>query len=191
MLKKFFGKFSKKTAIALVCLILVATVAVGATLAYVVAKTAELINSFQPGEILVEANADATFTVPSNSDADAYIRVMLVVNYQDASGNVYRVGAEQGTHYGLTENLTGSNWIKGNDGYYYYKSPVAAGSTTTALPVTVTKLTLPQGAEDPTGGGKYSLTVNYIATGVQAIPVGAVQEAWGVTLNGTQITAVN
>ena len=190
MLKKLFEKFSKKTAITIICLILVATVAIGATLAYVVVKTAELINSFKPGEILVVANDGATFTVPAESDADAYIRVMLVVNYQDAQGNVYRVGAVQGTHYDVTENLNNTNWLKGNDGYYYYKAPVSAGSTTTALPVTVTERTLQQGAEDPTANGKYSLTVVYVATGVQASPSNAVEDAWGVTLNETEISSV-
>lgn len=192
MFNKIMGKYSKKTATALICLIVVATIATSATLAFIVVKTAQLINQFQAGEIHVTVNsAAATFTVDEDSDVSAYVRVAIVVNYQDALGSIYRVGAEKDLHYQLNENLNGTNWIKGSDGYYYYKSPVAAGNTTQALPVTVTSLSLPQGAEDPTGGGKYKLAVTYVATAVQASPTSAVVEAWDVTLSGDQITAVN
>lgn len=192
MFNKIFGKYSKKTATALVCLIIVATIATSATLAFIIVETAQLLNQFQVAEVNVTTNAAAsTFTVDADSDTSAYIRVAIVVNYQDTLGSVYRVGAVLGTHYDLNESLDGTNWIKGSDGYYYYKSPVAVGGTTQTLPVTVTSRTLPDGEEDPTGGGKYKLTVTYAVTAVQATPLEAVEEAWGVTLNGDQISAVN
>ena len=192
MFNKIFGKYSKKTAIALVCLIIVAVITVSVTLAFIVVKTTQLINQFQVAEIHIAVNATtSTFTVDEDSDLSAYIRVAVLVNYQDTLGSVYRVGAVEGTHYSLNESLDGTNWIKGADGYYYYKSPVEPGATTQALPVTVTSLTLPQGEEDPTGGGKSKLTVTYVATGVQATPTSAVADAWNVTLNGDQITVAN
>ena len=95
-------------------------------------------------------------------------------------------------NFNLDNEETGSAsaWELRNDGYYYYKAPVSAGSTTTALPVTVTERALQQGAEDPTANGKYSLTVVYVATGVQVSPSNAVEDAWGVTLNETEISSV-
>jgi hypothetical protein len=191
MIKRLFDKYSKKTASLLLVLIIIGALTVGTTIAFLVTKTAELINSFTVANVLVTVNNDATVTVSQDSDSDAYIRVAVVVNFQDQLGNIHGVGAVKGTNYTLNENL-GTDWIKGNDGYYYYKNPVAIGASTSALPVTATMINpLPQGAVDPTANGKYKLTVTYIASGVQASPRNAVEDVWNVTLTGNQITGIN
>ena len=184
MFKKLFARYSKKTAVAIIALSLVLVVGVTGTLAFLVVKTAELINAFHPGTITLTVN-DTNIANSSDSDAAVYIRVAVVVNYQDGEGNVWREAAVEGTDYSLS--AVSGDWLKGTDGYYYYKQPVAAGGATADLPVTVTALTPADGV--PSG---QSITTIYLATGVQATPTDAVTEAWDVTLdtNGA-ITAVS
>lgn len=181
MFKKLFARYSKKTAIAIIALSLVLAVGITGTLAFLVVKTAELINTFNPGTITLTVN-DFNVSNSSDSDAAAYIRVAVVVNYQDESGNVWREAAVEGTDFLVSD--VSDKWLKGSDGYYYYKQPVAPKENTNGLPVTVTEngnSLIPAGQ---------SIVVTYLATGVQAVPTTAVTESWNVTLdaNGAIIT---
>ena len=87
MFKRLFQRYSKKTAIIIIALSLILSVSVAGTLAFLVAKTAELINAFHPGEIVLSVDESG---VSNNADSDTsvYVRVALVINYQDINGNV-------------------------------------------------------------------------------------------------------
>ncbi len=187
MFKRLFQRYSKKTAIIIIALSLILSVSVAGTLAFLVAKTAELINAFHPGEIVLSVDESG---VSNNADSDTsvYVRVALVINYQDINGNVSSKTVKQDNDGIQTEgedykiSALNEGWVE-KDGYYYYTRPVNANATTGTLPVTVTSYTTftPEGADSPVlvAPSGYTLTVTYLATGVQAVPETAVTDAWG------------
>ena len=89
----------------------------------------------------------------------------------------------EGTDYTMTMS-SGTAWIKGSDGYYYYTSPVAADDTTGVLISSCTEKT----EKAPAG---YRLSVEIIAEAIQSVPTTTVGDVWGsvasVDSNGTLI----
>ena len=115
-------KFGKAGTLVLSLLLLV-TVVVGGTIAYLVKNTAPIENKFTPSHVSCEVTETFNGTVKSNvnvkntSDIDAYIRVKLVT---------YRVN-DGGQHIGGTAEIPaftlGENWVE-YGGYYYYTLPL-------------------------------------------------------------------
>ena len=194
MLKKFYSKlcvrFSKKIATAIVALTLTCSIALTGTVAFLVVRKA-ITNTFLPGKIELSVNnTTGIITNSANSDVGVYIRVKLVVNYQDDDGNVYYVAPVPGTDYTVSP-IWDSNWIQNGD-YYYYKNPVEPGTATTAVPVTVTfkPATDSEGNSNQYAG--YTLTVQYLAEAIQSSPTNAVTESWNATVDSNgSITKIN
>ena len=165
---------SKKTGTLLFSLVLLLTMMIGGTLAYLTMKTDPIQNVFTPSHVscTVKENFDGTtkrnVNVTNTSDIPAYIRVKLVS---------YRVN-DQGQHIGGTADLPaftlGTGWVK-NGEYYYYTQPVAAGASPTANLTDSMTLTGPYTDAD---GGKQVIEV--MAEAIQSVPTSAVVSAWGV-----------
>lgn len=168
-----------KTATLLLSLLLLATVTVAGTLAYLTTRTEPVTNTFTPSEVKcsVTENFDGTaksnVNVTNTGDTDAYIRVKLVT---------YRVNAN-GDHIGGTAEIPdftpGEDWVE-KDGYYYYTQPVAPN----AKPATdlISSITL-TGSYSDADGGKQVIEVMAEAIqfdGVASNGNKAVVEAWGV-----------
>ena len=176
---------SKKTLTLLVALLVISTVSVGSTLAFLITQTDSVVNTFTPGEIKGdvietfngETKEDVKISIDSDSDVSAYVRALVVVSWQDADGNVYGQKPVAGVDYTITMG-TSSNWFEGANGYYYYSEPLGADLDTTT-DVLIKSCTQKQACENP----KYKLNVDVIAEAIQAEPVDAVKEAWGVTVN--------
>ena len=176
---------SKKTLTLLVALLVIFTVSVGSTLAFLITQTDSVVNTFTPGEIKGdvietfdgETKEDVKISIDSDSDVSAYVRALVVVSWQDADGNVYGQKPVAGVDYTITMG-TSSNWFEGANGYYYYSEPLGADLDTTT-DVLIKSCTQKQACENP----KYKLNVDVIAEAIQAEPVDAVKEAWGVTVN--------
>lgn len=176
-------KFGKKAAhsgakrsLVLVVSVLVLLLAVaGGTLAWLIANTGPVINTFTPAHVSCEVteNFDGTIkrnvNVTNTSDIDAYIRVKLVT---------YRVNA-QGRHIGgaatIPDFTLGTNWVK-NGEYYYYTLPVAAGGKPANDLIDSNGITLVKYTD--ADGGKQVIEV--MAEAIQSSPAEAVQQAWGV-----------
>ena len=162
---------------ALVALVLILGAVVGGTLAYLAARTDAIVNTFNPAkvDITVEENFDGStkkdVKITNTGDTEVYIRATYVVNWLDAQGNIV-ASVPEGYSYTLTENPD-SKWAKGNDGYFYYLSPVAPDASTPGSLLTCT-VTHPENPE-------YRLSVEILATAIQSTPAKAVTEAWGVT----------
>lgn len=196
MFKRLFQRYSKKTAIAIIALSLVLAIGVTGTLAFLVANTSGLINTFHPGEIVLSVG-DSGVSNTSDSDTAVYVRVAVVINYQDSSGNVSSEDVVQDTDGNQAEgedyklSALNEGWVE-KDGYYYYIYPVSKNGNTGTLPVTVTPYTtyIPNGSNDPVlvAPSGYTLTVTYLATGVQALPEKAVTEAWGGSVSNGEYT---
>ena len=64
--------------------------------------------------------------------SDAYFRATIVGYWENAEGNVVGWWNAENETTGTFTNLANSNyWLKGTDGYYYYKYPVKVGATPT------------------------------------------------------------
>lgn len=167
---------SRKTETLLFSLVLLMTMMVGGTLAYLTMKTDPILNQFTPSQVscTVTESFDGTnktnVNVTNNSDIAAYIRVKLVS---------YRVNTA-GEHIGGTAPLPsftlGAGWVE-HGGYYYYTQPVAAGgSPATNL---TNRMTLAGSYSDADGGMQ---VVEVMAEAIQSVPATAVQSSWGVTI---------
>lgn len=173
-------KMSKKTLILLAALLLIFTMTAGSTLAYLITSTPSVENTFLPTSLNGSIDEDFDNTTKSNvtvtnssQDVDAYIRATAVITWKNASGEVYGMAPKENTHYEINY---GSDWLPGDDGFYYYKNKVAKRATTNPFVVTCTVL-----AAAPEEG--YKLSVDIITQGIQAEPPKAVTESWGVTVN--------
>ena len=166
---------SKKRIVTLICVLLMVCVGVGSTLAYLLAQTPPLENTFTPVFLTCETEGSVKTgaSVKNTGDIDGYIRVAVVCSWVSETDNtVHASAAVEGTDYTATWNT--DTWIKGTDGFYYYVSPVKAGASTDVLVSGFTRI-----SEPPKG---YTLTVQLHATAIQAEPSSAVASAWDVTV---------
>lgn len=169
MKRIFNGSGGRKTALIL-SLCLIFALAVGTTFALLKASTAPVENTFtaaKSGTDIVEeldGNQKKSIVVQNTGTAVSYVRVKLVMNWVDESGNV---SAEP---VNITPSIT-DDWFE-QGGIYYYKMPVAAnGETTNLLQTPITQGTAPAGCH---------LEVTVLAESIQAAPSTAVQQSWGV-----------
>lgn len=189
----------KKSAALLIAMVLIVTLGVGSTLAYLIDTSSEVTNTFLPSEVTCEVHETFDGTKKSNvyiqnvkdddglSDTEAYIRAAIVGTWKDAvGGNVYGQKPVAGTDYTITLTNTTQKadaWVKGADGYYYWTSPVPVGEFTGVL---ITSCT-PVDGKEPDG---YHLSVEIIAEAIQSEPSTAVTSSWtsGVSsVNGTTL----
>ena len=174
-----------RTAVLLVAIILLISTAVGATVAFLTTKTEPVENTFEYAKVScevtesVDMHAGRCVQVRNTGTIDAYIRATYVVNWVDAQGNIAS-SDPAGYKYTLTANLNNS-WTKGSDGYFYYTSPIAPGASTQGSLLTCT-VTYPDNPE-------YTLSVEVLAEAIQSTPDHAVQEAWGVSISQSGVTA--
>lgn len=167
MKRIFNGSGGRKTALIL-SLCLIFALAVGTTFALLKANTEPVTNTFtaaKSGTDIVEkldGSQKKSIVVKNTGTAVSYVRVKLVMNWVDESGNV---SAEP---VNITPSIT-ADWFE-QGGIYYYKMPVAAnGETTNLLKDPITQGTAPEG---------YHLEVTVLAESIQAAPSKAVEGAW-------------
>ena len=175
---------SKKKLILLVSLVMLLTVAVGGTLAYLTASTDPLPNIFTTSGVPISVQEDPfdgtvknNVKIQNDGNTDAYIRAAVVVTWKDSSGNVYAIKPEVGVDYQVTfPGDTG--WVyREADGFYYYTASIAPNNQTGVLLTNCKPL-----KSAPADG--YTLCVEIVAESVQAKGVDngvkAVVKAWGV-----------
>ena len=169
MKRIFNGSGGRKTALIL-SLCLIFALAVGTTFALLKASTAPVENTFtaaKSGTDIVEkldGSQKTSIAVKNTGTAVSYVRVKLVMNWVDESGNVSAAPVN------ITPSIT-ADWFE-QGGIYYYKMPVAAKDfTTNLLKTPITQDAAPEG---------YHLEVTVLAESIQAAPSKAVTESWGV-----------
>lgn len=163
---------AKKLSAAAIAIILVVVMTIGGTVAFLMDSTESVINKFTPAssgitiEEEVKENCKTEIAVKNTGDIGAYIRVSLVANYYDENGNI--TGGAAVPNF----TLNSEKWFLGDDGYYYYKQPIAAGNVTDNLLASESKMQL----ED-------NMQVTVLAQSIQASPTSVVHDKWGVTVN--------
>lgn len=191
-----FKNISKKRlTILLVSLLSVVAISVGVTLAFVFMKTDEVENRFEPSKVAcaVVENGSSTehfddqvfvstksdVKIKNTGDTDAYIRVAVVATWKNAAGTVWAQLPVAGTDY--TAWTPGTGWTQIGD-YYYYTQPVAPTETTGIL---IDKIEVLDSANIPDG---YFLSIEIVASAIQAKSSTVVEEQWGVTVENGIIT---
>lgn len=174
-----------RTAVLIMAVLLLLGAAVGSTVAFLIDKTDPVTNTFTYAKVSCEVteefknNTKEHVQVKNTGTIDAYIRATYVVNWVDEQGNI-AAAVPEGYEYTLNETTDGK-WGKGSDGYFYYTSPVAPGSSTEGSLLTCT-VTYPENPE-------YTLSVEILAEAIQSTPDKAVREAWGVSISPSGVTA--
>lgn len=186
------GKYSnrKKRRLApwaALALALVLTLSVGGTIAYLITDTDPVENTFTPGNVdcqvieTFDGTIKSDVKIKNTGNTDAYIRAAIVVTWQNASGNVLGKAPVLGSDYTL-KLATDTGWnITTSDGYYYYATAVSVNNSTGILINECTVL-------KPAPAEGYTLCVEVLADAIQATPINAVKDAWGVTVTDGTIS---
>lgn len=169
----------------LISLLALLTLTVGGTVAYLVASTPEVENTFTPSQVSCKVTEDfngitkSNVNVTNKSNIDAYLRVKLVS---------YRVN-DDNQHIGGTAAIPpfvpGAGWVE-YGGYYYYTSPVDPGDRPATNLIDSDGITLEDKYEDADGGKQ---AIDVMAEAIQSVPDKAVGEAWKVTIAPGSVTA--
>lgn len=176
------GKRHKKTrrmgksAALLVSLLLLLTVTIGGTIAFLMDSDGPMHNRFNPSQVTtkveetLEETSKKNVKIQNTGNTDAWIRAAVVITWQDKDGNVCGQAPVAGTNY--TAWTPGTDWTQGDDGFYYYTKPVAAGAATaTALIGSIAPV-----GDFPADG--YYLTVEIIGSGIQNKPANVFNTEW-------------
>lgn len=171
----------RKATVLLSSLALLIVLLVGTTTAFLIASDGPLINIFNSSRVTCQVNEksfDGTtktnVTISNTGDTEAYIRAAIVVTWKDAeNGNVYGSKPVAGKDYTIVMNE--NDWFLGNDGFWYYKAPVAPKDQTES--VTTALITSCMVIQENTPAG-YGLNVEILGSAIQSVPVKVVEEHW-------------
>lgn len=162
-----------RAAVLLLSMILLIGIAVGTTVAFLVAGTGPIKSTFEYAKVSCEVTGSKeNVQIKNTGNTASYIRATYVVTWRDGNRNV-AVSVPGGYSYTLTEN-SGNYWNKGADGYFYYSLPVSPENSTQDSLLTC-NVTYPDNPE-------YTLSVEILAEAIQSEPAEAVQQAWGATI---------
>ncbi len=166
-------RVSKRAGTMLLSLLLLTTLVVGSTLAYLATNTDEVKNTFNPSHVTCavtegfDGAKKTNVNVTNTGDINAWLRVKLIT---------YRVN-ENGDRIGGTAEIPaftpGEGWVKNGD-FYYYTSPVAPDKQPATSLISEIMLV----KYDDVDGGKQVIEV--MAEAFQSVPEDAVEESWGV-----------
>lgn len=176
-MKRIFNGSGGRKAALILSLCLIFALAVGTTVALLVAHTNAVTNTFTAAksEIKIEekfdGNQKTSITVTNKGTATSYVRVKLVMNWVDGKGNIV-----SGDNLPTVELNKDDVWFE-KGGIYYYKTPVAPNGQTSNL-LEGNPIKQPKDAPDGC-----HLEVTVLAESIQAAPSTAVTASWGVNVD--------
>ena len=170
-----------KAVFVIVSVLLVLGIGVGGTVAYLTDRSDAINNQFTPATMECRVVYSGTSaTVKNTGEVEAYARAVVIVNWAKldenghATSEVHASAPQEGVDYTLTLP-TDNGWVRGSDGYWYCKAPIAVNTEAPLLVESVTRLT--------TAPDGYGLMVGLVASAIQSQPTSVVEESWGVTVN--------
>lgn len=175
-MKRIFNGSGGRKAALILSLCLIFALAVGTTVALLVAHTNAVTNTFTAAESgthieeVTEGGEKSSIIVENTGTATSYVRVKLVMNWVSDDGKTISA-----TPVNISVDYDKTNWFEQGDIYYYTK-PVAPGKMTDNLlqkgkPITEPTEGKPEGCH---------LEVTVLAESIQAAPDTAVKDAWKV-----------
>lgn len=162
---------NKKFLIGAILAVLLLTISVGGTLAYLVTSTQPVVNVFTPaneGTTIDEQfndNVKSRVQIKNTGNIPVFVRVKVVANWY--------IGNEIVAPWTDDINYNTASWTE-NGGYYYYKTDVAAGASTENLFASAYTYSA---TDVPVEGAHLEMTI--IHQSIQAEPTSAAREAWG------------
>lgn len=172
----------KKWIILTISLILLLSLAVGIALSYIITGTSPIENIFEPAHVAcaVEEDLNGQKSIKNTGNTPIYARVAIVINWQsDAEdAEIHAKAPKEGVDYTITLS-SDPLWVKGADGYWYYCKSIEPNAVTPPLIEAITPIT-----QAPTG---YSLSAEILTSAIQATPLDAVEQAWGVTVTSNTL----
>lgn len=183
-MKRIFNGSGGRKAALILSLCLIFALAVGTTVALLVAHTNAVTNTFTAAKSDIKINENvengkkSSIQVENIGTATSYVRVKLVMNWVSDDGKTVSA-----TPVNISVDYDKTNWFE-QDGIYYYKTPVAPVGE---KPNNVTSNLLKTPIEQPEGAPDgYHLEVTVLAESIQAAPSKAVTDSWrvGVDNNG-------
>ena len=176
--------------------------------AYMVHKSKTIANVFKPAEVTCEISENfdgstkSSVKVENTGNVDAYIRIRLVIHWEDSKGNAVAWDIDKIPSNAKPDQedispdieYNKDAWIKDSvDGYTYYcKTPVSPDSFTPEFLVLDEPITLtPRYIEESGVKYWYYPVVEILAEAIQSEPDSAVTSSWGVTIENNKIKAVS
>lgn len=151
-------KKNTKLILMLTVAVLLLTLGVGSTIAYLIDTTNPVENTFTEAHVAstvvetFDGNTKSDVKIKNTGNTDAIIRAAIVVTWKDLSGNTMAqkpVGAsfEEFTSETVADYIyeldLANGWSKGADGFYYWNETVKPGDSTGVL---IKNLMLTEGA---------------------------------------------
>lgn len=179
-------KLNKRAVVLLVSLVVLAVASVGATLAYLIAATDPVENTFTPARVscdVVESfenNVKEDVRIQNTGNTEAFIRAAVVVTWKNDKGEIYAATPQEVTDYTITFN-SNNDWVEGDDGFWYHLTEIAPcthvedqehdGCMTEVL----INYCSPVDGRAP---NEYYLSVEIIASAIQSAPNSVVAKEW-------------
>ncbi len=170
-MRKMNGKTGKNLTL-LASVLLLLAVTVGGTLAYLMDSDGPINNLFTPSRVTtdveetLEGNVKSQVKIKNTGNTTAWLRADVRITWQNAQGNVYGQLPVKDQDYTITYDLA-NGWLEGNDGYYYWNTPVNPDALSGVL---ITSCAPKDSAKAPDG---YHLAVEICGSGIQDYPNGA------------------
>lgn len=174
-MKRIFNGSGGRKAALILSLCLIFALAVGTTVALLVAHTNAVTNTFtaaESGTHIEEVTKDgvkSSIIVQNTGTATSYVRVKLVMNWVDDKENVV-----SGDNLPTVELNKDDGWFEQGDIYYYTKPVAPQDLTSNLLKSAIEQTNAPKGCH---------LEVTVLAESIQAAPSTAVQQSWGVDVD--------
>lgn len=174
-MKRIFNGSGGRKAALILSLCLIFALAVGTTVALLVAHTNAVTNTFTAAKSEITIKEDvkngkkSSIQVENIGTATSYVRVKLVMNWVSDDKTNQTISSEP---VNIHVEYDTDKWFE-QGGIYYYKTPVAPGNTTDNLLQKDKPITEP--TDKPEG---YHLEVTVLAESIQAAPSTAVEGAW-------------
>ena len=173
---KKLSHMSKRAVLLVLSLVMILSVSVGGTLAYLIAQSETRTNVFEPGEVTTTTEEKFDGILKENvqisaekSNIDTYIRAKIVVNWIEENGNVSALSPAIDTDY--TISINNVDWTQKGDGFWYCKDVVKAGEKS---PVLINSCA----PNENMGPVNAQLQVTILSQAIQASDK-AVEDAWG------------
>ena len=167
-----------KPILLLAAVLLLVTVVVSGLIAFLKTQTEPITNTFVPTAVTCAVketfndNVKSDVVIQNTGDIDAYIRATIVINWvsENDSTTVFSQAPVNGTDYYL--DLGDIGWNQDENGFWYYETAIKPGECTGNL---IDSCKLLKNA--PEG---YRLSVQVLASAIQASPTNVVCDQWGV-----------
>lgn len=184
-MKRIFNGSGGRKAALILSLCLIFALAVGTTVALLVAHTNAVTNTFKAAESgthieeKTEGGEKSSIIVENTGTATSYVRVKLVMNWVSDDGKTISAAPVK-----IDVKYDTDKWFLGTDGIYYYKTPVGPKDSDNNMTANLLKDPITEPTDGKPAGCHLEVTV--LAESIQAAPSKAVTESWhvGVDSNG-------